>query len=343
MTGEQRRIFTDAQQLYETISSWYDKSRSCQGGMHWKTSKGRQYLFRTVDRYGNGRSLGPRSPETEQILERFRQNKATIKDRLSNLKTRLKEQSRFCKAARINRVSKIVTGILRVMDRKGMLGTNVLVIGTNAMFAYEAAAGVFINSSIVATRDMDILWDVRPKLKLAIDRDSDITGLMGILRNVDRSFEPLNSGGFRAANRDGYLVDLIKVKPIPLFKKERQQMGDENDLKAVELPSMQWLISSPKFNQVVIGEDGYPAPMVAPDPRAFSIHKMWLSEQVDREPVKKKRDRAQGLAAYYLTDQYLPHYQFRSHALRMFPKPTVKAIIDKLETKDDLPAGFDFD
>ncbi|WP_419656511.1 hypothetical protein [Desulfosarcina variabilis] len=44
--------------------------------MHWKKSAGREYLFRSVDREGNGRSLGPRSPKTEYILSEFQQHKA---------------------------------------------------------------------------------------------------------------------------------------------------------------------------------------------------------------------------------------------------------------------------
>jgi hypothetical protein len=37
----------------------------------------------------------------------------------------------------------------------------------------------------------------------------------------------------------------------------------------------------------VIAQDGMPAPIVSPDPRAFAIHKMWLSKQDDRDPAKK--------------------------------------------------------
>ena len=49
-----------------------------------------------------------------------------------------------------------------------------------------------------------------------------------------------------------------------------------------------------KFHQVAIAQDGFPVPMVAPDPRLFALHKLWLAEQPDCEPVKKGRDRAQG-------------------------------------------------
>ena len=64
----QRRIFIDTVQLYFAYMDTFQKSRAYRGGMHWKKAKGREYLFKTVDRYGNGKSLGVRSKETEKIL-----------------------------------------------------------------------------------------------------------------------------------------------------------------------------------------------------------------------------------------------------------------------------------
>jgi transposase InsO family protein len=44
---------------------------------------------------------------------------------------------------------------------------------------------------------------------------------------------------------------------------------------------------------VGIDEDGWPVPIKVPDPRAFALHKAWLSTLTTREPVKKQRDLAQ--------------------------------------------------
>ena len=117
-------------------------------------------------------------------------------------------------------------------------------------------------------------------------------------------------------------------------------MGGDTDLKAVEIRNLQWLVSSPKFSQIVVGDDGYPAAMFCPDPRSFALHKIWLSEQPDRDPIKKKRDRNQGIAVAYLVSRYLPQYKFTASELRMFPKHVLdaaRAEISNLET----PAGFD--
>ncbi len=341
-SDNQRRIFIDTTQLYEAFSDIFHKNRAYRGGMHWKKAKGREYLFRSLDRFGNGKSLGPRSEQTEQMLENFRRNKQEIKQRIAIMKKRIAEQSRFCKAAAIQRVPRIVTAILRVLEQQNILGKNVMVVGTHAMAAYEASAGIFIDSPLVATRDMDILWDTRTGLKLFGDEGVRKKGLIGILQKADRSFEAMDKRGFTAVNQKGFMVDLIKPEPRSLFDSERRRMGMEGDLMAAEIRNLQWLVSAPKFVHVVIGDDGYPASMVAPDPRAFALHKLWLAEQVDREKIKKQRDRRQGATIAAAVVQYMPEYPFAASELRMFPKAVVERAKDQIRIfESDMPVGFD--
>jgi hypothetical protein len=342
MADNQRRVFIDTVQLYEAFVDTYLKNRSYAGGLHWKKSKGREYLFRTRDRYGYGKSLGARSPETEAILKEFRQAKKNLKERMAFFKARLKEQARFCKAAMIQRVPRVVTHILRLLDQQNLLGKNVMVVGTNALYAYEASAGIFFDRPMMATRDMDILWDVRPKLTLAVDDQTEPGGLLGILKKSDRSFELSGSQPFRAVNRQGYMVDLIKAEPKRWVTKEPRRMGGPGDLEAVEIRNLQWLLSSPKCSQVVIGDDGYPSTMVVPDPRAFALHKFWLSGQQDREPVKKQRDRDQGLAVVRLVIQHLPQYAFKKAELKMFPEDVLNEAQAQISKTDRFP-GFEIE
>jgi hypothetical protein len=319
LNDNQRRVLIDSIQLYEAYMDIYQKSRVYRGGMHWKKAKGREYLFRSLDRYGNGKSLGPRNAQTEKVYAAFHRAKSEAKDRLISIKSSMQDQSRFCKAAMIQRVPKVVTGILRIMDEQKILGRNVLVVGTNIMYAFEAAAGVFFERSILATQDMDVMWDIRPKLALVMDKGQEPGGMIDLLKKADRSFERMGRAKFRAVNKDGYMVDLIKSMPKDIRMNEKQRMGDPGDLEAAEIRNLQWLISSPKFSQVVIGEDGYPSRMAGPDPRAFALHKIWLSQQKDREPLKKKRDLDQGLVVASLLIKYMPQFRFTKNELRMFP------------------------
>lgn len=297
LNNDQRRIFIDTAQLHEAYMDAFTKSRTYRGGMHWKKAKGKQYLFRSLDRHGCGRSLGVRSKETEKIYRDFHGQKKQVTDRLKTLKEKLKEQARFCRAARIARVPKIVTGILRYLEQHQLLGRNLPIIGTNALYAYEARAGVFLDRGLLATQDMDVLRDIRPQLRLFAVDEVDNQGLIDILKKADRSFELLGEKSFRAVNKSGYMVDLIKPEPKSISIGERRRLGNADDLVAAEIEKRQWLISEPKFHQTVIGEDGFPASMVAPDPRAFAVHKLWLSKQLNRDAVKKERDKSQALAA----------------------------------------------
>jgi hypothetical protein len=239
----------------------------------------------------------------------------------------------------INRVPKIVTGILRLLQQHNLLGRNVVLAGTNAMYAYEALAGVYLDSPLLATQDMDILWDTRPKINLFTENDQDHTGLLGILRKIDKTFELIQAESFRAINAQGYMVDLIKPAPKHLLVKEPVRIGDGDDLKAAEIQNLHWLLSAPKLSQIVIGDDGYPAEMVVPDPRAFALHKLWLASQKGREPIKKKRDHAQGESIAKVVLTHLPQYNFDASELRMFPKNIIEDAqkkVSELKPPNDL-------
>ncbi len=55
-----------------------------------------------------------------------------------------------------------------------------------------------------------------------------------------------------------------------------------------------------------------------------NLHKLWLSRQADREPIKRKRDKEQALAVCMLVLHYLPHLQFAPDELRMFLNPSLR-------------------
>jgi hypothetical protein len=52
--------------------------------------------------------------------------------------------------------------------------------------------------------------------------------------------------------------------------------------------------------------------MRVPDPRAFALHKAWLSGLLTREPVKKPRDLDQARAVARLVQVEMPHLPFES-------------------------------
>lgn len=345
LSSEQLRTLVDTQQLFEAWAEALLRVRSLLGGMHWKTVTGRQYLFRTRDRRGYGRSLGPRSSDTERTLEHFRRSKAEAEEREAALRHRLAEQARYCKAARVARVPRLSAALARELWRAG-LENAVLIVGTNALYAYEAACGVrVLSAGGFETQDIDLLLDSRRSLEL-IASEVRREGLIGVLRKIDKSFTVMEKQNFRAVNSRGFMVDLIRPIPKPPWKKRPDMIGRKADLKAADIDSLEWYLAAPRFRQIVIGEDGFPAPMTVPDPRVFALHKLWLSRQPERDPLKKPKDREQAFLVAELVARYLPQARFSKSELRMLPRQ-IAQLADELfaavqvEAKGKLPPGFE--
>lgn len=318
----QLRVAIDLRQTYEAYREARRNAAKYAGGMAWKKVAGHEYLVKVINRRGGTKSLGPRSPETEVVYQEFVAGKARAKEREAALAQSLRELGGMARGVLVNRVPTVVAATLRRLDDYGLLGKNLMVIGTNAMYAYEAMAGVNFDVGLLATTDMDLLWDAGSRLKLALfDEAVADAGVLGVLKKVDSSFAPLSDkGSFRAVNKAGFLVDLVRPTPNPPWKQGDPAQLAVNDLKPSWLPNIQWLLASEKFHAVVIGQDGLPAPMVCPDPRAFAVYKLWLSQRPDREPAKRRRDELQAKATISLVRDKFPHMHLDANAERMFPQ-----------------------
>jgi len=205
-------------------------------------------------------------------------------------------------------------------DEYSLLGEQLIVVGTNALFAYEVLAGVQAQSDILATGDIDFLYDARRHISLAIKGDLPPSGLVGLLRKVDSSFDPIRSRAFRASNRDGYLVDLIRPEAKDVFRDNLPTSLTDHldDLEGAAIFGLNWLVNSPRCEAVAIDERGYPVRMVVVDPRVFALHKAWLSSREDRERLKAKRDWEQAKFAAAIAVQYL-QLPFDSKDLEALP------------------------
>ncbi|BCB28400.1 hypothetical protein SKTS_32860 [Sulfurimicrobium lacus] len=141
LNDNQRRLLVNSIQTYD---AWRDvalRHARYKGGMTWKTVKGKQYLYKILDRFGHAKSLGARSPETEAIYNDFVSAKASLTSRLKSLEEKLAEQARFNRAGRIGRLPNMIGAIIAQLDRHNLMGNNLIIIGTNALYAYEAMAG----------------------------------------------------------------------------------------------------------------------------------------------------------------------------------------------------------
>jgi hypothetical protein len=133
--------------------------------MRWAERNGVDYLLRKARQ--TERSLGRRSDNTERIYDAFMTGRAANQGRLKGLAARLDELAPLNRAMGLGRVPVIAARILRECDKAELLGEHLIIVGTNALFAYEVAAGVQIQSGLVASGDIDLLYDARRHLSLA--------------------------------------------------------------------------------------------------------------------------------------------------------------------------------
>ena len=316
LSNDKRQQLINSQDRYE---SWRnvrrDARRRYAGTMGWRG----EYLTHRISQ--SEKSLGKRSPHTEAIYEAFVKGQAQNKEHLEGLTKRLDEMAPVNQAMRLGRLSHMASRILRACDDRDLLGEQLIVVGTNALLVYEIAAGVQIQGDLLATEDLDFLYDARRHMSFLVTQQLNDRGFVGVLQEADRSFVPVRPRGFRARNRDGYLVDLIRPELKDVFKHKLSPALTElsEDLEAAAIFGLAWLISSPKMEQVVIDEKGYPVRMVAIDPRAFALHKAWLSTKGDRNHLKRQRDLEHAKAAAQIAVKYL-QLPFDDHVLSAFPK-----------------------
>ncbi len=209
LSADQRRQLIDTQQAHEAWRAAKAASNHrFAGSMRWGERSGKEYLLRKIGKVET--SLGLRSKNTEAAYEAFLRGRSENSDRLAGLSERLDRLAPVNVAMGLGRMPSIAARILRACDEQGLLGEQLIVVGTNAMFAYEVQAGVQIESGLVATGDIDLLYDARRHISLAVTGLAT-EGLIGLLKKVDGSFAPIRPRGFRAANRDGYFVEPHKT------------------------------------------------------------------------------------------------------------------------------------
>lgn len=133
--------------------------------MGFETRDGKDYLYRRIG--SSGKSLGPRSTWTETQLERFQVSREENRRRLESLTDVMSKQAAILRGLRDGRMPNVAARILRQLRIHGR-DTGIRVVDTNALYAYEALAGVVFDAGVTATGDIDLPQDDRRHLRLMI-------------------------------------------------------------------------------------------------------------------------------------------------------------------------------
>ena len=305
------RQYIDAVAVFDALSEATEEAAHVRGGMYWHagpaTSPESKYLVRTTPA-GAETSLGPRTPETQAIYDKFMQRKQASVERLAGLKAALDQQQRLNRALRVGRADPLVVALLNRLDNTH-LSLYFRVVGTHALYAYEATAGVRLDADALATRDIDLLWDTRKRIVFSTQLARVDSSMLGVLKKVDASFRIRQGQKYTAVNKDGFEVDIIR----------REQTGDDpHPIKLSDADEDFWvaqarranvLLDSPGFSAVIVATNGSMARMKTVHPATFVAFKRWMAGQPDRDPLKRRRDLLQADAVQALLEQYLPQLQ----------------------------------
>jgi hypothetical protein len=297
----------DATAVFDALAEAMLEAAQIRGGMYWHagpaSSPDSRYLVRTTPA-GAETSLGARTPETQAIYDRFMQRKQASAERLAGLKTALDQQQRMNRALRVGRVDPLVIALLNRLAST-QLGEHFRVVGTHALYAYEAAAGVRLDADALATRDIDLLWDTRKRITFSTQLARVDSSMLGVLKKVDATFRIRKSQKYTAVNKDGFEVDIIR----------REQTGDDphliklsdedDDFWVAQARRANVLLDSPGFSAVIVATNGTMARMNTVHPATFVSFKRWLAGQTDRDPLKRRRDVLQADAVQELLERYL--------------------------------------
>lgn len=306
-SDEQARTLVNLEQRYQV---WMAAEQDLAGlpyDLRRKEISGRAYLYEISDRSGNGRSLGPWSDENAARFEAYRAQKTAAKERRDASGALLAEAGRLGRALRLPMLASPAGAILREADRRGLLGKQVLVVGTNAMIAYAVEASGAIPDAPDETDDFDLAW--------SSTEQSDARVLWDMLKAVDDTFTVNLERTFQARNAKAYEVEIL-VAPS-----RAATMARLDQPRPVPLPEQEWLLLGRPVDRVVLCRDGSAARIVAPDPRWFALQKLWLSEQAKRNALKRPKDRKQGLALLSAVREAMPQYPLDAPFEAALPEP----------------------
>ena len=300
----------DAVSTFEALEEAQEEAAHVRGGMYWHggpaAAPEAKYLVRTTPA-GAETSLGARTPETEAIYERFTHRKRDSAERVSGLKAALEQHQRRNRALRVGHVDSQVVALLGRLASTP-LSPHFRVVGTHALYAYEATAGVRLDSDTLATRDMDRLWDTRKRILFSTQLAKVDSSMLGVLKKVDSTFRIRKSQKYTAVNKDGFEVDIIRREragdnPHPI------KLSDEDeDFWVAQARRANVLLDSPGFSAVIVATNGTMARMNTVHPATFVALKRWMAKQANREALKRRRDVLQADAVQTLLDTYLPQF-----------------------------------
>lgn len=303
---------TDSQRvranLEQTYAAWLDTRRELEAmpvSLYWRSKDGADYLHVKETSQDNGSSIGRRSPQLEAQYQNHMETKARLKERIHALDAQMTERAGLYRRLRLPSIPDRQAEILRKLDIEDLLGTDLMVVGTNAFIAYELACAARFPTGNEETEDFDMAWCRGTKASL-LGHGANATGrktLFAVLKSLDSSYQINPRKPYQAVNQTRYEVALLaapSTHPLPKFEPFEPM---------VTLIEQEWLLQGMPLSMVVATVRGRACPLYVPDPRWMALHKLWLAKKPERNPTKKPKDQRQGevlldATRFFLSDSH---------------------------------------
>ncbi len=281
--------------LADVYAVWIEAERATYAYRYrWRISNNTEYLYKIQNKGNITLSMGPRSPETEEIYNKAHNYEMMLKS-AANRSLLL---GKMYKVSRLPTLATFAGNVLRSLDKHRLLGDTIQVVGTNALVAYQLEAQCNLDSELRMTEDLDFTWrDGTKKFNSLVPS----VNLLDVIKESDATWTVSSETEFRLINRSSEVIELL----IPPSMWDSRPKGS---WKAVDTIGQEDLLGGMPVEQVAADVSGRPAKIVAPDPRLFMLHKWILSSEEKRKPQKKTKDYAQALQLKDLINERLPAY-----------------------------------
>ena len=325
--NDQRKAYSNTELVYKTYLELFHKyNKSYRYKMGWNKSNGNEYLYKECYDTGKRDYLGRRDESTEFTISKFKEQKKELKVSLKKYKALLSRQEKLNKFEKINRVPSVLANLLRAINQYG-LDDKIIVIGTNALYSYEARCAIFMEDEHLATYDIDIFNKRETKISVALQTKLPQKTLKAILEDTDKSFSKSKEAPYRFFNDDGVVVEII----TPISKKEQGQDKFSGVLN-LEIDGIKWLRSSELYKVMVVGVNGVCANMTTIHPLEYAIYKYWLGKHERKDYMKQQRDISQSSLVTKLIEEHMPNIEIKEDVkkIKNMSKEAVKEYIDEV-------------
>ncbi len=301
-SDEARRVAANLAQRHDSWVEAIRRFEALPSSMFFAPKEGApQYLTLKSRSGGSNTTLGVRSPETEQRLAEYLAERQSAQTAVEETEHALAEIVALFRGLKLPVAMPKPARILRELDIAGYLGTDLMLVGTNAFAAYEVEAGCRFTRGIDETEDFDLAWCRGAEVSLLHTSAKAIgSPLMKVLKMVDPSFRINHRKLYQAVDKSGYPVELL-VAPSQFKTLSREEAFSPMAI----FEEQEWLLRGRAVRHVIVSRDNKTCPIFAPDPRWMALHKLWLAEKPERDANKRPKDKLQGTLLLTTVSRYM--------------------------------------